>query len=425
MSSYKPCLAKRTWNIVFTIIFYLILGRILNPLLRRRGNFFFFSSNRPWSGNSKAVCDAATNNDRVKKIVILNTFSSNPDTVSPTEAIRDQYKHCTKPIVILENKYSLKTFFHIMTCDVAFYHNSSRKFMRLFSVNLWHGIPIKKIGIYQQSDRKNHDKVIPIPFIKQNYRISKLRPNTDRLHNRGIASSVTDHVMMSSCFGVPPKHVYNSGLPRNDWLLESNLPDDLASVEQRIRDLCGDKKLCLYAPTFRDDNKTFCPMTPEQLQEFAHRLGEAGYVLGVRPHISIPDNFYHQLDNVIDLSITVCTEIQVLLRIADMLVTDYSSCSVDYMLCNKPILSYAPDIDDYLRIRGFFYDFKTVFPGLIKTDFNDFLETICAIAHDSEQAKPALARIKQILPLFHQERTGSLSMNLVNQILDDRERYIN
>ncbi len=79
----------------------------------------------------------------------------------------------------------------------------------------------------------------------------------------------------------------------------------------------------------------------------------------------------------IDLSSRRYPDLEVLYRVADALVTDYSSCLVDFMLTGKPVISFAYDYDRYANEeRGLFYDLEDVVPGPVCRDFPQFAEAL-------------------------------------------------
>ena len=110
-----------------------------------------------------------------------------------------------------------------------------------------------------------------------------------------------------------------------------------------------DKKVVLYAPTYRQKGKIKLPFDPNELLK---ALGE-DYVLIVKLH------YLNELDgsfkNVIDC--TKYSEVTELMKISDILISDYSSLVLDYALLKKPIILYQYDHFDYFNNRGVYFDF--------------------------------------------------------------------
>ena len=84
--------------------------------------------------------------------------------------------------------------------------------------------------------------------------------------------------------------------------------------------------------------------------------------------------YWHQLAPLgsIDLSNRRFSDLEVLYRVADGLVSDYSSCLVDFLLTGRPVASFAYDLDRYAQQeRGLFHDLTKVLPGPVCRDFDE------------------------------------------------------
>lgn len=92
--------------------------------------------------------------------------------------------------------------------------------------------------------------------------------------------------------------------------------------------------------------------------------------------------YFNQLrgDDAIDLSDRHYPDVEVLYRQATALVTDYSSCFIDFMLTGRPMLSFAYDYDNYANAeRGLFYDMEHVFPGSVCRDFTQLMSGLAQV----------------------------------------------
>lgn len=168
------------------------------------------------------------------------------------------------------------------------------------------------------------------------------------------------------------------GYPRNDIFYT----DDLKERKENIRHKLGipeDKKVILYAPTFRDNQKKgkkFIMKNKINFRIFERRLGD-DYVLLVREHVvvasklKIPEEFRPNIINV-----SKYPDIQELMIASDMLVTDYSSVMFDYMNTNKPVYFYCYDLDEYDDMRGFYFDLEKEAPGPIVKNTSNLCRTI-------------------------------------------------
>lgn len=161
--------------------------------------------------------------------------------------------------------------------------------------------------------------------------------------------------------------VIESGTPRIDWL--KNLTDNDLEMIYRKSGLSSHTRYLLYAPTFRKGASTDAYISDftEVLDALKDRFGNDWKVL-YRLHPNLKGTVHIQAsDNVIDM--TDYDDIQELLAISDMLVTDYSSSMFDAAFCNKSCILYACDLSEYVASeRKLYFDIGTLPFPLAKTE---------------------------------------------------------
>ena len=223
-----------------------------------------------------------------------------------------------------------------------------------------------------------------------------------RMGKRGstVKSSLTHrnytHVIVSAegvvedfewAFGQPKEHIYPIGVPRTDLFYdECAIQASKADFLSRYP-FMKEKKLLLFAPTFRGDTraKAHYPKEFLELESFVKALPEE-YVLGLKLHPFIEDGFEIPSalkERVIDLSAE--REINQLLFSADLLITDYSSVIFEYAFLKKPIIFYVPDLAEYDRDRSFFYDFETYTYGAVAKNQEELVEAVLHPSVDAEK----------------------------------------
>ncbi|KQX70109.1 hypothetical protein ASD06_02695 [Angustibacter sp. Root456] len=174
--------------------------------------------------------------------------------------------------------------------------------------------------------------------------------------------------------------VLEVGYPRNDLFFRDDREAVAAGVRRRLG-IAPDKKVVLYAPTFRDDQalggSAFAFRLPLDLERVHERLGD-DVVLLLRMHvlvrqaITIPP---HLSEHVIDAS--SYPEIQELFLVSDALVTDYSSVFFDFANLRRPMVFYAYDLEAYRdNLRGFYLDYIDTVPGPVVTTEDDLLDAL-------------------------------------------------
>ncbi|CAA6819744.1 MAG: CDP-glycerol:poly(glycerophosphate) glycerophosphotransferase (EC [uncultured Sulfurovum sp.] len=168
--------------------------------------------------------------------------------------------------------------------------------------------------------------------------------------------------------------ILEEGYPRNDILINEADNKDYISRIKRNLNIPKDKKVILYAPTFRDNaEKKGNKFNMELAIDFDKFMKEVSdeYILLLRVHVLVKQNITltdSQKSRIIDVS--SFSDIQELYLVSDMLITDYSSVFFDYANLNKPIIFYAYDLETYRdELRGFYLDYDQELPGpIVKTE---------------------------------------------------------
>jgi CDP-glycerol glycerophosphotransferase (TagB/SpsB family) len=101
----------------------------------------------------------------------------------------------------------------------------------------------------------------------------------------------------------------------------------------------------------------------------------------------IKKHYYHireseqlaEYENILDIT-QKDLDTQQLLKCADILVTDYSSCFIDYLLLDRPIVFYNYDYDDYvLSDRDIYFDYDATTPGPKAKTFQELIASLQSI----------------------------------------------
>ena len=209
-----------------------------------------------------------------------------------------------------------------------------------FVVQTWHGCGLyKKVGYDIPNKPAGYDK--RLDYISKH--ISLFLSGA-----QGFSDTV-----IRGAFGYRGE-ILNSGLPRNDILLHDA---DRAKAAQTVRKSLGipaDRKLLLFAPTFRDRGAAHGRFlqNPAIAAALTDLLGGA-YTCLIRTHYmdTLTDA---ALDNAVDA--TAYPDMQELLAAADLLISDYSSCIWDFSLTKRPCFLFADDLSDYQTERDFYLD---------------------------------------------------------------------
>jgi teichoic acid ribitol-phosphate primase len=169
----------------------------------------------------------------------------------------------------------------------------------------------------------------------------------------------------AEAFGLPEdRFVSDLGIPRTDLFFDERRKTAAAEHVRRRYRIADGRRTILYAPTFRGDRVTDArPADDLDIELLARRL-EDDHVLLLRLHpfvregLRVPPNARAFVVDVSDHA-----DINELMLVADVLVTDYSSAIFEFSLLERPMAFFAPDLDEYERERGFFFDYRSGVPG--------------------------------------------------------------
>lgn len=160
----------------------------------------------------------------------------------------------------------------------------------------------------------------------------------------------------SLAFNVASNQVILTGMPRLDLLYDKDYLNSRKEYIYQKYPLLGEKKIALYAPTFRGNIYTGIRQAPIDLNLVVSNLRD-DELLVVKNHPLLKE--YRLPSNVIDMS---DENIYDLFAISSCLISDYSSIILDYYLLNKPIYVFLKDYDLYQNQVGYFLD-PTLLPG--------------------------------------------------------------
>lgn len=204
------------------------------------------------------------------------------------------------------------------------------------------------------------------------------------------------------------------GYPRNDVLADDRVEQRAAAVRKRLG-LARSKKVLVYAPTFRDDQRVggrFLFQIPIDLARLVDQVGDA-YEIVVRLHpvvrgkVKLPAGVHNG-------SLGVAMED--LLAAADVLVTDYSSVMFDFAVRGRPMVFFVPDLADYRdNLRGFYFDFEAEAPGPLIATTEELVELLRSPAAFDEFAGRVLDFRRRFSPMDD----GAAASRVVDRLLDD------
>ena len=262
-------------------------------------------------------------------------------------------------------------------------------------INLWHGIPLKRLSLQVKGIRE-----------------SKSRSRFQKFTSI-CAASTFEQFLLASCFEMHIDDIWITGTPRNDYLLYPN--NELLQEHSYLN-----KKVILYAPTWREygDRSLFFPFEDKDLERLNAFLETQDAYLLIRGHRQemerISENYGEEkLSRILPAHQEFFPDAQRLLAHVDVLVTDYSSIYLDFLLLDKPMIFIPYDLEQYQSYRGFLFDFDTHTPGDKVGTQAEFMESIDRALNKPELGATERAQMKN---LFHTYEDGKSSERILEQI---------
>jgi CDP-glycerol glycerophosphotransferase (TagB/SpsB family) len=230
--------------------------------------------------------------------------------------------------------------------------------------NLWHGIPLKAIEFDITTG--------PLAAVYHSPRWSPLRlAFADRFLRPDVVLSTSEFVTQrcfSSAFRIPAERCLEFGYPRTDHFCR---PDASAIARRRLDLPDGATTVVGYFPTWRDDGRDFLSACGFSFDELNDALVEGDKYLLFKSHPNFADIAPRdrQWSNIriVDGSVDAYE----ILPACDALITDYSSIAYDFLLLDRPIVYFVPDLDRYVEHRNVYFTLEEMAAGPIVTQLDE------------------------------------------------------
>jgi CDP-ribitol ribitolphosphotransferase / teichoic acid ribitol-phosphate polymerase len=363
---------------------YNLLYHVVRRLVRKNGRRILFTSDsRPeMSGNLQHVHERMLARGLNKDHTLYTAFKPSITAKRPfIEKLMFPCYLAMADVILLDD-------FHPMLYKVDFDPG-----VRIIQV--WHASGAFKTVGYSRIGKPGG----PSPF-----------SNAHKNYTEAIVSSPHDIPFYAEAFGLPDERVIPTGIPRMDLFFD---PEHIAATREIVHEavpMTRDRKVILFAPTFRGTGPKNAFYDYEQLDlpglyELCEEM-DAVCVFKMHPFVieplDIPKEFQ---DRFIDA--TMAREINDFLFIADLVITDYSSLVFEYSTLNRPMLFFAYDLDEYISTRDFYEEFTEFVPGKIVQTFDELLTAVREGDFELEKVRP-----------FAETHLGHLDAGSTDRVID-------
>ena len=307
------------------------------------------------------------------------------ETANIFDTIRSIFHLATSKHIIIDNYYgflSSVNFKDGVTCT-----------------QVWHAAgALKKFGLLDHSIKQRSKR--------DNRRFREVYKKFQHL----VVGSDEMATIFKKTFGVSDQNIIKTGIPRTDLFYDEKQQGNVNRKLGELTSKFNKKKVILYAPTFRDGELNSFNLKLD-LEKMSKKLSE-NYILLLKLHPAISNstnyaelypNFVYDCSSYIDLN--------ELLLISDLLITDYSSIPFEFSLLHKPMIFFAYDLDEYRKERGLWDEYEEMVPGPV---VHTTEEVISCIEKDSFQ----LEEIKQFAMKWNKYSRGNSSEMLVDFLFE-------
>lgn len=303
--------------------------------------------------------------------------------------------------------YMAKSKYWIINCKLPEYIKKKENQIYL---QTWHGTPLKRLAhdIVEVENRTFYRTEISGERMLHSYDVDVER------YNYLISANEFSTEKFQTAFKIEKNRIIQTGYPRNDYLVNHSEKDVLTIKEKYNIPL--DKKVILYAPTWRDDCYKIDGYYYEietDFNKWKDSLGE-DYVVLFKQHYIIKNSFVNKgLENFI-YYIEEDVDINELYIISDILVTDYSSVFFDYAILERPILFYMYDLEKYKNnIRGFYLDIYKDLPGDVVENTEELLSKIIYLENNKNLY---INKIRKFNTRFNDMNDGKATTRVLNTL---------
>lgn len=318
--------------------------------------------------------------------------------------------------------------FDVLTSKMIITTHSYRNyiFKDKYHIKLWHGFPLKGIG----SMSKNKEQDVKT--------IHECWNKIDKI----TSYSQLYTTLMNACFGGRISQYTITGMPRNDFLFNSNGRQILS----RLLDInLNNKKLAFYMPTFRISKYTkevngttrenifgFRDFNIKKFDEFLSSQ-DIKLIIKLHPYeeayvLKNLSEWVRKTNNIVLLKNDLFTKNRIdlyeVLNAADMLITDYSSVYFDFLLLDKPIIFTPTDLEQYGENRGFLLEpYELWTPGPKVLDQMSLQYEMNKSLNDIRYYKKERKWLKDIAHYYQDNNSSYRVWSLIDKIMKNEHEF--
>jgi CDP-glycerol glycerophosphotransferase (TagB/SpsB family) len=266
---------------------------------------------------------------------------------------------------------------------------------RFSLIQLWHGTGFKNI-VALSHRYTNHPRKRYIRRHMSRYRLVAATSESDR--RRKVQGFLTSSVFIT-------------GSPRNDIFFDSEF--DTSAYKDRLG-IAGFDSVIVYAPTYRQGQQ-FTPLSGSFWAVVNDWAASTNTLFAVKAHpaddqLSVPGGMSH-IANLTDR----VDDVQELLAVTNLLISDYSSIVTDFVLTGRPVIYYVFDFQEYVqKSRSLFYEFESTVSGPFAYNEGELLSLLRNTSWFEEPTYKK--RYRKFLDTFHTYQDGKACSRILEEV---------
>lgn len=330
--------------------------------------------------NKKVFCIMTHDGSRDSSVGVIVQYLSLTSKEYHFEYIKKEQTNAVRSYGILGNflsffvvkPYHLATSAYVMQDNIFLPLAFIRFPKKVKVIQLWHGTgTIKKFG---QSVNTGS--------------LGRLEKKANKTITHLIVNSEYTKNLYAKAFGISLDRIYVMGLPRTDIMFDEDKKNEKLNNFFREYPDCRNKKIILYAPTFRDQ-EVHNPQIPLDLELIRNTLPkDIILILKLHPFVASSFAFDESKYEGSILNLSSYNDLNTLLFAADILITDYSSIIFEYSILERPMIFYAYDLEEFSdEGRGFYETYEEYVPGPIVKTSEELIQIINNDSYNLEKVR--------------------------------------
>ncbi|MEK4581218.1 MULTISPECIES: CDP-glycerol glycerophosphotransferase family protein [Bacillus] len=266
--------------------------------------------------------------------------------------------------------HTIKSVYHLSTSQYVIVDNyfgslAKIKFKKgVECIQIWHAAgAFKKFGLLAPS------------FKKRSLRAQNRFMDVYKNFHKIVVGSEALADIYKKAFALSDNNILKTGIPRTDLFFDEQrqkkVKDNIFIVNPKLKD----KKVILYAPTFRDKELVDFDLHLDIDEMYRQLKGEYILIIKLHPAIRNICNYEEKYAGFL-YDYSLYPNINDLFLVTDILVTDYSSIPFEFCLLNKPMIFFAYDLKKYMKKRGTIGDYISDVPGPVVYTTEEVVQVI-------------------------------------------------